>query len=403
MDAKEQFQILTGGISQLIQEEEFLTKLKRSVSKKIPLKIKYGADPSAPDIHLGHSIPLMKLRQFQDLGHEVIFIIGDFTARIGDPSGKTKTRPVLTEEQVQLNARTYQDQIFKILIPEKTEIVFNSLWFNEMQFASVIDIASKYNVARMLERDDFHKRFHSQESISILEFFYPLIQGYDSVYLRNDVELGGTDQTFNFLVGRDLMKAYEIEPQIVMTLPILEGTDGVKKMSKSYGNYIGIDEAAVDIYGKVMSVSDELMLRYNHLLYEEIKIKDDEKRNLDDREILADPLNSKKQLAYRLTRFFKGSDEADKAKEYFQRVHQSHQNPDDMEEFHLDKSDFHLSMIKLVQNSGLVSSQSEGRRLLQQGAVKIDGKKMSIDDEIELKNGMILQVGKRRFKKIKIN
>ncbi len=396
MNAKEQLEILIQGASFPGGLEEFKERLEKSIATKIPLKIKYGADPSAPDIHLGHTIPLMKLRQFQDCGHEVIFIIGDFTARIGDPSGKTKTRPVLTEEQVQENAKTYKKQIFKILNPDKTQVVLNSTWFNKMPFADVIDIAARYNVARMLERNDFSVRFKNQDSITILEFFYPLIQAYDSVHLKNDIELGGTDQEFNFLVARDLMKSYGQSPQVVMTMPLLLGTDGEKKMSKSYDNYIGIDEDAVDIYGKMMSVSDKTMHHYNDLF--QLLNKD---LSVLTSEVMDNPYTAKHKIAYRLTKFFKGNEEADRAREHFKTVHQNRQSPDEIEEYCISSTDANsLSLIKFIQNSGLVSSQSEGRRMLEQGAVKIDGEKIDLAHTLHIKNGMVLQIGKRKFKKV---
>jgi len=398
MKIDDQVKILSDGANFPCGDEEFKEKLKLSVKNKKPLCVKYGADPSAADIHLGHCVPIFKLKQFQDFGHQVIFIIGDFTARIGDPSGKTKTRPTLTTQQVKDNAKTYQNQIFKILNPDQTKIVFNNDWFEKMQFSKVIDIAARYNVARMLERNDFSDRFKNQESITILEFFYPLIQAYDSVYLKNDIELGGTDQEFNFLLARDLMKSYELDPQIVMTMPLLVGTDGVKKMSKSYDNYIGIDENPIDIYGKVMSVSDETLFHYNELflcLNKEMCVS---------KELLQTyPYQAKHDFAFQITMKFQGEKEAVKARDHFKQVHQNRLVPEEIEEYLLSQSDMSdMDIVRFVQNSGLVSSQSEGRRLLSQNAIKIDGKKVSLETPLSVQDGSVLQVGKRRFKKIRI-
>ena len=396
---EEQLSIIKEKTVDIISEEELLNKLKQSFSEKKPLRIKYGADPSAPDIHLGHTVVLKKLRVFQELGHKIIFIIGDFTAMIGDPTGRSKTRKPLSKEQVEENAKTYKNQIFKILDEARTEVVYNSQWLEKMKFSDVLNLSSRYTVARMLERDDFSKRFKEGHAITILEFLYPLIQGYDSVYLKSDVELGGTDQTFNMLVGRDLQRDFGLDPQIVISMPILEGLDGKMKMSKSYGNYIGVNENPIDIYGKVMSVSDELMFRYLELLTN-IKLEELNKLKKEVAEGKVHPMDVKKKLAFDITKEFAGDENAEKAKTYFEKVVSGKQLPESINVLEYDKDK--VWIVDILKDAGFVKSSGEAKRLIRQGAVKIDGAKM-LDEhkEVEIKNEMIIKCGKRNYIKIK--
>jgi tyrosyl-tRNA synthetase len=397
-EVERQLQIIKRGTIEIIPEKELISKIERSVKENKPMNIKLGLDPTAPDIHLGHTVVLQKMRQFQDLGHQVIIIIGDFTGRIGDPTGKSETRKQLTEEQVQANAKTYMEQIFRILDPEKTQMRFNSEWLSPLTFVDVIELSAKYTVARMLERDDFTKRYRTGQAIGIHEFFYPLMQGYDSVALEADVELGGTDQKFNILMGRTLQKEYGQEPQIALFMPILEGLDGVQKMSKSLGNYIGIDEAPNDMFGKTMSITDDLILRYfelaTHVSLSDIKKMEEEM------EQGANPRDYKIRLAKEIIGMFHSSEAADAAEENFKNVFAKNQIPDDIQEKEIAKEAIWIA--KLLSELGLVSSSSEGRRMTKQGAVKIDGEKI-MDEKIEIVpiEGMIVQVGKRKFAKIK--
>ena len=390
--------IIKRGADEILLEAELVEKLK----KNKPLRIKAGFDPTAPDLHLGHTVLINKLRQFQDLGHEVLFLIGDFTGMIGDPTGKSVTRPPLTRDDVIENARSYEQQIFKILDPEKTLVMFNSSWMNEMNPADLIQLAAKHTVARMLERDDFSKRYKGGQPIAIHEFLYPLIQGYDSVAMKADVELGGTDQKFNLLVGRELQKHYGQEQQIVLTMPILEGLDGVQKMSKSLNNYIGIDEAPDEMFGKIMSVSDELMWRYFELLSflpeEDIeKFKQDIEEGINPRDI-------KFILGEEIVARFHSPEEATKARENFIARFQKGAMPDDIPEKELTTADGKLAIANLLKEAGLVQSTSEAFRMLKQGAVKVDGEKVD-DKGTEYASGAehIFQVGKRRFAKVKLN
>jgi tyrosyl-tRNA synthetase len=397
-EVERQLQIIKRGTIEIIPEKELISKIERSVKENKPMNIKLGLDPTAPDIHLGHTVVLQKMRQFQDLGHQVIIIIGDFTGRIGDPTGKSETRKQLTEEQVQANAKTYMEQIFRILDPEKTQMRFNSEWLSLLTFVDVIELSAKYTVARMLERDDFTKRYRTGQAIGIHEFFYPLMQGYDSVALEADVELGGTDQKFNILMGRTLQKEYGQEPQIALFMPILEGLDGVQKMSKSLGNYIGIDEAPNDMFGKTMSITDDLILRYfelaTHVSLSDIKKMEEEMQQG------ANPRDYKIRLAKEIIGMFHSSEAADAAEENFKNVFAKNQIPDDIQEVEIAKEAIWIA--KLLSELGLVSSSSEGRRMTKQGAVRIDGEKV-IDEKIEIVpiEGMIVQVGKRKFAKIK--
>lgn len=390
-------QELSRGAEEILVEADFVEKLK----KGRPLRVKAGFDPTAPDLHLGHTVLINKMRQFQDAGHHILFLIGDFTGMIGDPTGKSATRPPLTAEQVKQNAETYQEQIFKILDPEKTEIVFNSTWMNQLGTAGLIQLAAKYTVARMLERDDFSKRYKSGQSIAIHEFLYPLVQGYDSVALKADVELGGTDQKFNLLVGRELQRQYGQEQQIVMTMPLLEGLDGINKMSKSLGNYIGITDAPNDMFGKVMSISDELMWRYFELL--SFRPLGELQRFKMDVEQGANPRDLKFLLAEELIERFHNKAAATAAREDFIARFQKGALPDDMPEIVLTTESVGLPIANLLKEAGLVASTSEAYRMIQQGGVKIDGNKVE-DRNVLIQKGSeyVVQVGKRKFAKVSL-
>ncbi len=402
---KNNFELIERGIEEIIPYEEFKTRLNESEKNNKPLVIKAGFDPTAPDIHLGHTVLLRKLRHFQDMGHTVVFLIGDFTGMIGDPSGKSETRKRLTKEQVLENAETYKKQAFKILDREKTIIEFNSKWCSSMSFAEVLELTAKYNVARMMERDDFSKRFKSGRPISILEFMYPLIQGYDSVALKADVELGGTDQKFNLLVGRDLQKEYGVSQQIIMTLPLLVGLDGVQKMSKSLNNYIGIDEEPSQIFGKVMSISDELMFRYYELVTD-VPLHDVETMKAGVADGSVHPRAVKVRLAKEICEQFYDSDTADRAESEFNRIFVQKDVPEDIDEFLVQQSELSegsIWIVKLLVVSGLAKSNGEARRLIEGGGVSLDGEKIS-DASSELAFPLtgdgVLKVGKRRFLKL---
>lgn len=396
---EEQLELIERGVVDCISREELKNKLARSAKTGKPLKIKAGFDPTAPDLHVGHTVLLQKMKHFQDLGHEVYFLIGDFTGFIGDPTGKSETRKPLTREDIAKNAETYKEQVFKILDPEKTKIAFNSEWLGKIDSFDMIRLASELTVARMLERDDFKKRFEGGRPISIHEFLYPLIQGYDSVAMEADVELGGTDQLFNLLVGRDLQRSRGQEPQIVLTMPLLEGLDGINKMSKSLGNYIGITDPANDIYGKTMSVTDELMFRYYELLSDLTSYEIDKlKQGLEQGAL--HPKEIKQKLARELTARFHSEEEAVKAQQNFENVFAKHDLPDDLPEFKLS-SDEPVWLPKLMVDSGMVSSTSDGRRMIKQNAVSIDGEKVGDTNfAVEPAGDLILKVGKRRFCKV---
>lgn len=394
---EEQIALIERGAVDLISREDLVRKLTRSIETGQPLKVKAGFDPTAPDLHLGHTVLLQKLRHFQLLGHEIYFLIGDFTGLIGDPTGKSDTRPRLTREDVERNAETYKEQVFKILDPQKTKVVFNSGWLGELSSYEMIRLASELTVARMLEREDFKQRFDNGRPISIHEFLYPLIQGYDSVALEADVELGGTDQLFNLLMGRDLQRSHKQEPQVVLTMPLLEGLDGVNKMSKSLGNYIGITESADDIFGKVMSVSDDLMFRYYELLSD---------LSIDDISILRSrmgkgelhPKKVKMRLARELTGRFHGGEAAEKAEHNFEQVFRRGELPDEIPECLIKAAEESVWLPKLMLESGLVNSTSDGRRMIKQNAVTVDGAKITdVDAEIPASGKVLLKVGKRRF------
>ncbi len=419
LSAKEQLEIIKRGASEIIVEEDLLKKLEKSASTGRPLRVKAGFDPTAPDIHLGHTVLLNKMRQFQELGHEVIFLIGDFTGMIGDPTGKSETRKHLTKEEVAENAKTYQAQIYKILDPVKTKIAFNSEWMSKMTAENIIQLAAKHTVARMLEREDFKKRYQSEQPISIHEFLYPLIQGYDSVMLNADVELGGTDQKFNLLVGRELQKEYGQEPQSIVMMPLLEGLDGVNKMSKSLGNYIGINEPAKEIFGKVMSVSDDLMYRYYELV-SSVSLAELEKIKTDVKSGTLHPMEAKKRLAAELVdRFCTGeipawltaSEDQDKAKyhvsigqiarEEFEKVFSKKNLPDEIPVVEVAWEGERMKLAKIIAIAGVAKSNSEARRLIQQGAVEVNEAPMKdIDAELSVSGEYTLRVGKKRFVKI---
>ena len=394
----EQIVYLTKGTVDVVKVEELRAKLTKSAKTGKPLKVKVGFDPSAPDIHLGHTVVIRKMKHFQDLGHIVYFLIGDFTGLIGDPSGKSKTRPQLTRPQVEENAETYKQQVFKILDPEKTEVPFNSTWLNELNGEAIVRLTAKYTVARMLERDDFKRRYEAQEPIAIHEFLYPLAQAYDSVHLEADFELGGTDQTFNLLVGRDIMREYGLAPQVIMTMPLLEGTDGVEKMSKSLDNYVGVTEPPKEMYGKLMSISDDLMFRYYELLTDK-SVTEIGKLRREIKEGKVHPKQAKMDLARQIVTDFHSPEEARQAEEGFEAVFRKGGLPDDMPEYRLPKGAKATMLSRLMVDAGLASSKSEAGRLLTQGAVQIDGDREPADRELTLESSgsFVLKVGKRRF------
>lgn len=399
-ETNEQMDLIKRGTVDVLQEDELVKKLDHSRKKKLPLIIKLGCDPSRPDLHLGHTVVLRKMRQFQELGHQAVLIVGDFTGMIGDPSGKSKTRPALTLQETRDHGATYFEQASKILNTQRLKIVYNSEWLGKMAFEDVIRLASNYTVARMLERDDFEKRYTQGEAISIHEFLYPLAQAMDSVAVRSDVELGGTDQRFNLLVGRDIQRNYGQEPQVILTMPILPGTDGVQKMSKSLGNYIGISESAKDIYGKTLSVPDNVIYEYFELT-----------TDVPQEELTAikamlegpsqNPRDIKRRLARELVALYYSQEEALKAEHEFDNIFIKKQKPDVIKEFTLETGEAVVGIVTLLATSGMVSSNSEARRLIQGGGVSIDGKKiMNIRQEVSLDNPFVLKLGKRRFLKI---
>jgi tyrosyl-tRNA synthetase len=402
LSTSEKLEILKRGVEEIIPEKG----LEKKINKNKPLIIKAGFDPTAPDLHLGHTVLLNKLKQFQDLGHKIVFLIGDFTGMIGDPSGVSETRPILTLEQLKKNSKTYQEQIFKILDKKKTKIEFNSSWFKKMTSSELINLSSKMTVARMLERDDFNKRYKGNKPISIHEFIYPLIQGYDSFELKSDIELGGTDQKFNLLVGRDIQKSFGMEEQIIMTLPILEGTDGVRKMSKSLNNYIGLKESPNEMFGKIMSISDDLMWRFFNLLSfktsAEIKaIKKKTEKGLN-------PMEAKKMLAAEIVTRFHGEDKAILAEKEFTNRFSKGNNPAEIKLINLSIKASSISIVDLLSceelgNDKLCKSKSEARRMISQGAVKIDGNKISDDASlVQNPSENTYQVGKLKHLKIKL-
>ena len=395
----EQLKIFKEGSVELISEEELIQKL----SEKRQLRIKYGADPSAGDLHLGHTVPLRKLRQLQNLGHKVIFLIGDFTARIGDPSGQTETRQTLSEQDVKRNAATYEEQVFRILDPKKTEVRHNSDWLGKFSTEDFLNLASKYTVARILERDDFQKRFQSQKPITVLEFLYPLLQGYDSVQVRSDVEVGGTDQKFNLLVGRELQRDWKQVPQVVLTLPLIEGTDGKDKMSKSLGNQIAIKDAPDEMFGKIMSLPDRLTVRYfryvTDLAVNEVnQIEEDLKAGH------LHPRDAKARLAKEVVRFYHGDEKAEAAERAFNRLFRDKETPDQIDQIKLESqyvTNGQIDLVTLLKESGLAASKSEARRLVEQGGVKVDEKRVSdVNAVVSLDRPVLIQCGKRKFARI---
>ena len=395
---EEQLAQMSFGAAEILPLDELRKKLERAVATNTPLRVKLGLDPSAPDIHLGHTVVLRKLKQFQDLGHQIVLIIGDFTGRIGDPSGKSAARKPLTEEQVLENAKTYEDQIFKILDRDKTEVHFNSEWLGKMNFADVLTLAAKYTVARMLERDDFQKRYTEGRPISLHEFMYPLMQGYDSIATKADIEFGGTDQKFNLIVGRHLQNETGMEPQVVITMPLLEGLDGVQKMSKSLGNYIGIDEEPTEMYGKAMSIPDELMARY-FMLVTDMPREEQEQLAQGLKDGSVHPRDAKMLLAKTIVELYHGAAAAEAAEQEFVRVFQERDLPSEIEELSIDAGEVWLP--QLLNTAGMVSSNSEGKRMIQQGSVRVNGEKVT-EENYTLQNDDVLQVGKRKYRRIRL-
>ncbi|KGE16683.1 tyrosine--tRNA ligase [Paenibacillus wynnii] len=404
-EVERQLEVISRGVVEIVPMDELKQKVMKSIVTGVPLNVKLGLDPSAPDIHVGHTVVMHKLRQFQELGHQVQLIIGDFTGRIGDPTGKSETRKQLTEEDVQRNAETYKKQIHKILDPEKTKVYYNSEWLSPMSFADVVTLSAKVTVARMMERDDFTKRFQGGLPISIHEFFYPLMQGMDSVALKSDVELGGTDQKFNLLMGRTLQKEYGVAAQVAITTPLLEGLDGVQKMSKSLGNYIGIDEEPNEIYGKAMSVPDELMLKYYELATgicnQELTVL---KEGL--QEGIVHPRDAKMQLAHTFVRMYHSVEAADAAQQHFVTVFQQRALPEDIEVYTVPAVELEngtIKLVKLLTLVGFAGSNGEAKRSIQQGSVKLNEEKQE-DPKAEFtpQEGDILQVGKRKFARLSL-
>lgn len=394
---EEQLKIIKKGTLDIINEEELIKKLEKSIKENKPLKIKLGLDPSAPDIHLGHTVVLRKLKQLQDLGHEIIIIIGDFTGKIGDPTGKSRMRKFLSDEEVLQNAKTYEEQVFKILDKEKTTIKFNSEWLSKLTFGDVLKLTGSTTVARMLEREDFKLRFENQRPIYLNEFFYPLMQAFDSTAIEADIEFGGTDQRFNLLSGRNLQKEIGEEPQVVIMMPLIEGLDGKNKMSKTLGNYIGIYESAKSKYQKVMEIPDELIVKYYTLLtdVDDEKIKEVE-ANLKDKNV--NPRDIKMDLAREILSLYHTEEEVEQAEERFKMIFQMGQKPKDMDTVNVSKEDFDL--ISTVVDKGLVSSKSEFRRLLLQGGIKINDKKITMEKDLPKEGEIVVQVGKKKFMKI---
>lgn len=403
MKIKEQMEILKRGTVEIISEEELARKLEKSAKEGRPLRVKLGTDPSKPDIHLGHAVVYRKLKQFQDLGHEVYFLIGDFTGRIGDPSGRSSTRRALTEEEVKANAQTYADQIFKILDPAKTRIVFNSQWLAPLNFADVIRLASQLTVARMLERDDFARRFAENRPISIHEFFYPLMQAYDSVALEADVELGGTDQKFNLLTGRDLQREFGQEPQVAMMMPLLVGTDGVQKMSKSLDNYIAIEDPPSEMYGKTMSIPDNIMINYFELATD-IPMKEIHEIEAGLKAGALHPRDVKRRLAREIVAIYHGPAAAREAEATFDLIFKKGEAPADIPVVKVPGDELdggRAWIVKLLALAGLAGSNGEARRLINQGGVRLDGQVVSdVDFQVEIGAGRVLQAGKRHFARV---
>jgi len=403
-DVDKQMEVIKRGAVDLVNEEELRGKLERSIKEKRPLRVKLGLDPTAPDLHLGHTVVLQKLKQFQELGHVAIFLIGDFTGMIGDPTGRIETRPALTREELLVNAETYKKQVFKILDPDTTEVRFNSEWFEAMNAADMIRLCAQYTMARMMEREDFRNRYQNNLPISIHEFLYPLVQGYDSVALKADIELGGHDQIFNLFVGRVIQRAYGQESQVLVTVPLLEGTDGINKMSKSYGNYVGIDEPPDVMFGKLMSISDDLMLKYYELL-SDISLEQLNSLKEGIKNGTTHPRNAKVAFAKEIITRFHSKEAADTAHQNFEKMFQRKEIPDDVEVVHISRPTAPISVPHFLRDIGLVSSSTEGKRMIEQGAVTVtvlgDSKKISSESlSIGNETDVIFKVGKRKFKKV---
>lgn len=408
-EVNRQFEILARGTAELLPLDEFRLKLARSIRDRVPLRIKQGFDPTSPDIHVGHAVGLRKLKEFQDLGHQIVLIVGDYTALVGDPSGQSATRPQLFHDEIMANAETYKDQFFKVLDRSRTEVVENGDWFRKLEFADVMQLASKYTVARILERDDFSKRWQAQTPISVHELLYPLMQGYDSVAIKADLELGATEQTFNLLAGRTIQEAYGQEPQCILTMPILVGTDGVKKMSKSLGNYIGVTEPPREMFGKVMSIPDECIYHYFELTTEHTasELAEIKGRLESDR---VNPMDLKRELGIELVDKYHEPGSGQAAAEEFTRMFSEKQEPDDMPEVNaeqlrkLDLDPDKVYLVHLIARSRLARSNSEARKLIAAGSVRIDGEKITdVDYEFPLDADRVLKVGKRRYLRLKVN
>lgn len=397
LPVKEQLEVIKRGTEELISEEEMVRKLENSIKTNRPLRIKQGFDPTAPDIHLGHTVGIRKLRQFQDLGHKIVLIIGDYTGMVGDPSGKNETRPRLDRKTLMKNAETYENQFFKILEKSKTEIHYNGEWFAEMKFDEIMNLAAKFTIARILERDDFTKRYKEGNPISLHEFYYPLMQGYDSVAIKADVELGATEQKFNLLTARDVQREYGQEPQVILTLPVLEGIDGGQRMSKSLGNYIGIDDEPNEMYGKVMSIPDSLILKYFTLVTDySLDQLQELKKRLDDQH--TNPMVLKKELARTIIAMYHSNESARSAEQNFERVFSKKEIPVDIEEIVVASSDLPKLLVKALTDCGAVASNGEARRLIQQGGVRVNDEKINdVNYTFNQKGKYITKVGKRRF------
>ncbi len=397
---EKQLEVIKRGVEELIPEDEMLEKLKRSYAKNLPLKVKQGFDPTAPDIHLGHTVGLRKLRQFQELGHQVVLIIGDYTGMVGDPSGRSSSRPQLSHDEVLANAETYLEQFYKVVDKEKTTVHYNGEWFAKMSFKEVMELASRYTVARILERNDFENRFKQGDPIYVHEFFYPIMQGYDSVMIEADVEIGATEQKFNLMVGRVFQREYGQEPQVILTLPVLEGIDGTQRMSKSTGNYIGISEPAEEIYGKTMSIPDKLIYRYFELVSDVPAGELAEIKGALERDEGANPMELKKRLAYNIVAQFYDDQAASEAAENFANVVQEGNLPDDIPELAYSIGE-KIWIIKIMNDAGFISSNSEGRRLIQGGAVELDDKPVETANlDIEINESFILKAGKRKYVRV---
>ncbi|MCD6441232.1 MAG: tyrosine--tRNA ligase [Candidatus Marinimicrobia bacterium] len=396
---KEQIDVIKKGAEELISEEELVIKLKRSLKTGEPIRVKQGFDPTAPDIHLGHTVGIRKLREFQQLGHKIVLIIGDYTGMIGDPSGKSETRPRLTYEKVMENSKTYEEQFFKILDRSQTEVHYNGEWFAKMQFDEIMALAAKFTIARIMERDDFTKRYKEGIPISLHEFFYPLMQGYDSVAIRSDVELGATEQKFNLLAARHVQREYNQEPQVVLTLPVLEGIDGTQRMSKSLGNYVGIDEAPTEMFGKIMSIPDNLIEKY-FMLVTDYSLGQLESVRQRLRNPNLNPMDIKKELAGTIVSMYYSDEAAEQAQQSFEQVFSKKELPDDISEIMIESEDNSPVLVKILTANGIVASNGEGKRLIRQGAVRVNDEKIT-DINFELGIGdFIVKVGKRRFIKI---